>query len=110
MAAKKAKKPYKRPMTNEQGTQKTYRFPQKVLDNIEAIKLLTGDNTTMGVLTHAVAAYLYGLTQRIVDVQVFTEESMKDSAIINNIPAPVSDLDYWRSMSERNNTCIKKSS
>lgn len=88
-------------MTNDQGTQKTWRYPQKVLDNIEAIKLLTGDSTTMGVITHAIAAYLYGLTQRIVDVQVFTPESLDDSHIINNIPAPVSDLDYWRNMRER---------
>lgn len=88
-------------MTNDQGTQKTWRYPQKVLDNIEAIKLLTGDNTHMGVITHAVAAYLYGLTQRIVDVQVITPDSLDEPHIINSIPTPVSDIDYWRSMTSK---------
>lgn len=80
------------------GTLKTWRYPDKVLNNIEAIKVLTGDSTNMGVITHAVAAYLYGLTQHIHDVEIYTEDALKDTAIINAIPAPVSDADYWRSM------------
>jgi hypothetical protein len=84
-----------RGVTKTGNVQKTWAFPQKVLDNIEAIKLLTGDTTSMGVITHAVAAYLYGLTQHIVDVTIHTEDSLKGSAILNNIPTPISDVDYW---------------
>lgn len=80
------------------GTLKTWRYPTKVLENIDAIKILTGDNTNMGVITHAVAAYLYGLTQHIQDVQIITEDTLKDTAIINAIPTPVSDVDFWRSV------------
>ena len=78
--------------------QKNWAYPQKVLDNIEAIKVLTGDPSYMGVITHAVAAYLYGLTQHIQDVQIITEDSLKDTAIINAIPTPVSDAEYWRTV------------
>lgn len=78
--------------------QKNWSYPQKVIDNIEAIKVLTGDTTTMGVITHAVAAYLYGLTQHIHEVQIITEDTLKESAIINAIPTPVSDADYWRTV------------
>ena len=78
------------------GTLKTWRYPNKVLDNIDAIKALTGDTTAMGVITHAVAAYLYGLTQHIKDVEIITEDTLKDTAIINAIPTPVTDADFWR--------------
>ena len=94
----KTSKPAKRKRTNEAGTQKTWRYPQKVLDNIDAIKALTGDNTSIGVVTHAVAAYLYGLTQHIKDVEIITEDTLKDTAIINAIPTPVTDADFWRGM------------
>lgn len=93
-------KPKKRKtyIRNDNGVQKTWRYPYKVLENIDAIKALTGDATSMGVITHAVAAYLYGLTQHIQDVQIITEDTLKETAIINSIPAPVSDADYWRTM------------
>lgn len=94
----KSSSPAKRKRSNREGTQKTWRYPQKVLDNIDAIKILTGDVTSMGVITHAVAAYLYGLTQHIKDVEIITEDTLKDTAIINAIPAPVSDADFWRGM------------
>jgi len=96
--AETSNKPRKRKLTNAAGTQKNWRYPQKVLDNIEAIKVLTGEPTTMGVITHAIAAYLYGLTQHIHDVHIVTEDTLKDTAIINSIPTPVSDADYWRSI------------
>lgn len=90
--------PAKRKKRTLNGIQKTWCYPYKVLENIEAIKILTGDATSMGVITHAVAAYLYGLTQHIHDVQIITEDSLKETAIINAIPTPVSDADYWRSV------------
>ena len=79
---------------------KQWYYPQKVIDNIEAIKVLTGEPTYMGVVTHAVAAYLYGLTQHIYDVEIITEDDQKEGSIINNIPTPVSDADYWRKIAE----------
>lgn len=80
----------------------SWRVPKKVMDNIEAIQALTGDGTIMGVITHAVAAYLYGLTEHIHDVEIYTEDSLKETAIINSIPAPVSDAEYWKQMAEAN--------
>lgn len=87
--------------TKAGSVQKNWEFPQKVLDNIEAIKVLTGDSTYMGVITHAVAAYLYGLTQHIYDVTIHTDEPSDGSAIINNVPTPISDANYWRSLQEK---------
>ena len=79
---------------------KQWYYPQKVIDNIEAIKVLTGEPTYIGVVTHAVAAYLYGLTQHIYDVEIITDDDQKEGSIINNIPTPVSDADYWRKIAE----------
>lgn len=88
--------------TKAGNVQKTWSFPQQVLDNIEAIKILTGDSTAMGVITHAVAAYLYGLTQHIYDVTIHTDGEPSDgTSIINNVPTPISDADYWRAIQEK---------
>jgi len=104
MEKKKVQPTKVRPKGNRRpdSVQKNWPYPQKVLDNIEAIKALTGEKTSIGVVTHAVAAYLYGLTQHIHDVEIITEDTLKESAIINNIPAPVSDAEYWRKIAEKN--------